>query len=284
MSCGQFDARVYVEAVFSCYSLPVFHAHRQAACSVLPVQTVVHFVVYGVVVLYTASSKDDVKVLSVFFLHGSVQCQTCQFFFPCSIGIGVFSCSVVQSRADCPVSFFLVVAYLGYVVGLFEAGVLFIQFVLPAQVSCPDAVFFFGQSYVSHSSLQVVVVSSPQKDGRGHGCFGAFHHLGFFASVDNGRLGIRIGVRIWVGIRIGVRIWIGIILCCRGIEVLALPIRIFVGDVFNPLAGRLGGQPFGDLHFPCQVLLAFCISFIVQLVRQFVQCSTHKVFIRCFCG
>ncbi|MFR6110560.1 MAG: hypothetical protein ACLUIQ_03460 [Dialister invisus] len=44
---------------------------------------------------------------------------------------------------------FLVVAYLGYVIGLFEVGVLFVQFVLSAQVSGPDAVFFFGQSYVS---------------------------------------------------------------------------------------------------------------------------------------
>ena len=201
----------------------------------------VHFVVYGVVVLDVASFQDDVYVLPVFFLHGSVQGKACQLPFSCSVGIGVFPCSVVQGRPDGPVSFFLVVTYLGYVIGLFEVGVLFVHLVLSAQVSGPDAVFFFGQSYVSHSSLQVVVVSSPQKDGRGHGCFGAFHHLGFFASINNGRL--RLGVRVGIGIRFGVRIRFRIrirvrfriIFCCRGIEVLALSCSGFVGHGFQSL-------------------------------------------------
>jgi len=146
---------------------------------------VVHFVVYGVVVLYPASFQDDVYVLSVFFLHGSIQGKAGQFFFPCPVGIGVFSCSVVQGRPDGPVSFFLVVACLGYVVGLFVAGLLFVQFVLPAQVSCPDPAFFFPQPYVSHPSFKVVVVSSPQEGRGGHRCLAPSHHLGFFVSVDD---------------------------------------------------------------------------------------------------
>jgi len=147
---------------------------------------VVHFVVYGVVVLYPASFQDDVHVLSVFFLHGPVQGKACQFFFPCPARIGVFSCPVVQGRPDGPVSSFLVVACLGYVVGLFEAGVLFVQFVFPAQVPGPDPAFFSSQPDVSHPSRKVIVVPSPQEGGGGHGCFAPFHHLGFFVSIDDG--------------------------------------------------------------------------------------------------
>ena len=274
MPCGEFNARVYVEAVFFLHPLTVFHAHRQAACSVLPFQAVVHFVVYGVVVLHPASSKDDVKVLSVFFLHGSVQCQTCQFFFPCSIGIGVFSCSVVQGRADCPVSFFLVVAYLGYVIGLFEVGVLFVQFVLSAQVSGPDAVFFFGQSYVSHSSLQVVIVRPPQKDGGCHGCFGAFHHLSFFASINNRRLrlGIRIRIRIGIGIGIGIRTWVYFF--CISLSTCFMEIHV------RHLQRRRGCcQPFRNRRLPFQVLFSVFVGFIVQFACQGIQYIVHLLIV-----
>ena len=288
MPCGEFNARVYVEAIFFLHPLPVFHAQRQAVCPVLPFQAVVHFVVYGVVVLDVASFQDDVYVLPVFFLHGSVQGKACQLPFSCPVCIGVLPCSVVQGRPDGPVSFFLVVTYLGYVIGLFEVGVLFVYLVLSAQVSGPDAVFFFGQSYVSHSSLQIVVVSSPQKDGSGHGCFAPFHHLGFFAPVFDVGIWFGIRVRVWIGVWIRIRIRIGIgvrvriIFCCRGIEVLALSCFCFVGHGFQSLCRRLGRQAFCDFYCPRQVLFSAFVGFVVQFIRQCVQGFAHQVLVRRF--
>ena len=173
-------------------------------------------------------------------------------------------------------SFFLVVAYLGYVIGLFEVGVLFVQFVLSAQVSGPDAVFFFGQSYVSHSSLQVVIVRPPQKDGGCHGCFGAFHHLSFFASINNRRLrlGIRIRIRIGIGIGIGIGIRTWVYFFCISLSTCFMEIHV------RHLQRRRGCcQPFRNRRLPFQVLFSVFVGFIVQFACQGIQYIVHLLIV-----
>jgi len=55
------------------------------------------------------------------------------------------------------------------------------------------------------------------------------------------------------------KLWIN----CRGIEVLPLSCLFFIGDVLYSHAGRLRSETFGNFYFPCQVILTFCIGFVV---------------------
>ena len=66
---------------------------------------------------------------------------------------------------------------------------------------------------------------------------------------------------------------------CRCIEVLPPSICVSICDVLHPHTCRLRGQSFGNFHFSCQILLAFCVGFIMQLICQFVQCPADQIFI-----
>ena len=57
---------------------------------------------------------------------------------------------------------------------------------------------------------------------------------------------------------------------CGRIQVLALTVSVFIGNIFNSLTGRPGGQSFRNFHFSCQILLAIFIGFVVEFIRQLV--------------
>ena len=73
-------------------------------------------------------------------------------------------------------------------------------------------------------------------------------------------------------------------ICRRCIKILPLTIFFFESHIFHTFGQAGSRQSFRNFHFSRQILLAFCVGFIIQLICQFIQCPTDQIFISCLIG